>query len=110
MRILYDAVGLVAGRPVALQTKPNALHQQLCFVFAPQHIVSEFMVLCCMTCYKSAVVCSHAIIPSIMSLHKQQVEDPALLAKGYMHVIDSSFSTVHSRKLACKHIDTFIPS
>ena len=34
MRILYDAVGLVAGRPAALQTKPNTLYQ-------------HFLICCC---------------------------------------------------------------
>jgi len=31
MRILYDAVGLVAGRPAALQTQPNTLYQHFLF-------------------------------------------------------------------------------
>jgi len=35
MRILYDAVGLVAGRPVALQTQPNILYQQFLVVSVP---------------------------------------------------------------------------
>ncbi len=80
MRILYDAVGLVAGLPVALQTKPNTLYQHFllcCFYPTPRLYVA----LCRMTCYNSAVVCSHAIILCSTSLQKQQVQDPMLFRK-----------------------------